>query len=234
MAGGLALQVGNWIRLFFSKSFLLSRGMLWLLFVINFLGTIYGYIWYGAQLVYTSEHLPTWYLPFVPDSPTASLFFTLTLIYFLWDSYRSRGTLGNPLVEKGLSAGSALRSFIEAFAIVTSFKYGIWAVAVIVADSYMGSPVVWQDWMLSISHLGMAVEVLLYGRFYRYGWGALAVVSFWTLWNDYMDYHQDTVPTLSQQMMQYIGTVERYTISLSLLSIAIAALVMTLRKRAKV
>jgi uncharacterized membrane protein YpjA len=219
---------------FFSRSFLLSRSMLWLMFIINFGGTVYGYIWYEEQLIYTSEHMPAWYLPFVPDSPTASLFFTLSLIYLLWDSYRHRSETAAMLRGDGITIASSIRGFIEAFAFVTSFKYGIWAVAVIVADSYLGSPVVWQDWMLSISHTGMAVEVLLYGRFYRYGWPSLALVSVWSFWNDFMDYHQGTVPTLSYNMMQYIDTVEKYTIGLSIASIALAAVYLIVRKRRKV
>ena len=48
-----------------------NRSFLWLLLIINVFGTIYGYVWYKWQLVET----PTIFLPFVPDSPTASLFF---------------------------------------------------------------------------------------------------------------------------------------------------------------
>ena len=51
------------------------KSFLVLLFIINLFGTIYGYIWYGSQLKVTE---PIFYL-FVPDSPTASLFFTIAL-----------------------------------------------------------------------------------------------------------------------------------------------------------
>ena len=71
--------------------------------MINIFGTIYGYDWYGWQLVET----PAIFLPFVPDSPTASLFFVFVLLAFL---------IGKnwPL--------------LESLAIVTLFKYGVWAV----------------------------------------------------------------------------------------------------------
>lgn len=52
---------------------------LWLLLIINTFGTIYGYIWYQYQLIET----PPIFIPFVPDSPTASLFFVFVLIAFL-------------------------------------------------------------------------------------------------------------------------------------------------------
>ena len=56
-----------------------NRSFLWLLLIINVFGTIYGYIWYNWQLVET----PAIFLPFVPDSPTASLFFVFVLAAFL-------------------------------------------------------------------------------------------------------------------------------------------------------
>ena len=46
---------------------------------VNIVGTIYGYVWYRWQLVET----PAIFLPFVPDSPTASLFFVFVLVAFL-------------------------------------------------------------------------------------------------------------------------------------------------------
>ena len=58
---------------------LASRSFLWLLLLVNIAGTIYGYDWYGWQLAET----PTIFLPFVPDSPTASLFFVFVLIALL-------------------------------------------------------------------------------------------------------------------------------------------------------
>lgn len=144
--------------------------MLWSLFWINLLGTIYGYEWYGKQLVYTAEEMSPLYLPFVPDSPTASLFFTLFLVYLLVDNYRS-------LKSRRDRKRGALRGFVEAFALVTSFKYGIWAVSMIVASAYQGDPLVWQDWMLMGSHLGMAAEALLYFGLYTYSWPSILVVG---------------------------------------------------------
>ena len=81
-----------------------QRSVLLFLLVVNILGTIYGFIWYGNQL---KETLPIFW-PFVPDSPMASLFclcFNRFLIKRNW-------------------------GLIEALAIVTLIKYGIWAVVV--------------------------------------------------------------------------------------------------------
>src|SRR5690625_5423401 len=62
--------------IFTHKTFLI------LLFIINLFGTIYGYLWYAGQLAIT----PAVFIPFVPDSPTATLFFTIFLIFFIFRS----------------------------------------------------------------------------------------------------------------------------------------------------
>ncbi len=56
------------------------KSILVCLLIINILGTIYGYYWYRYQL----EQTPFYFLPFVPDSPTASLFFVFVLLGFLY------------------------------------------------------------------------------------------------------------------------------------------------------
>ncbi len=100
-----------------SRSFLTSRPFLWLLFWCNLIGTVYGYIWYGGQLEYTLSYHPIWQIVFVPDSPTASLFFTISVFFLLY-----------PPRLKGLKV---IRQLMEALAVVTSVKYGIWASAII-------------------------------------------------------------------------------------------------------
>lgn len=115
------------IASFWSRSFLTSRPMLWLLFVVNALGTVYGYIWYWQQIEYTIDNHPLWQVIFVPDSPTASLFFTLSLLYLLF-----------PVLNRQTSALIWIRPLIEALAVVTSLKYGLWAVTMIAAGAAQG------------------------------------------------------------------------------------------------
>lgn len=203
------------ISFLWSSDLLLHRFMLWLLFIINLGGTVYGYIWYWQQLLNTAATKPFWYLPFVPDSPTASFFYTLSVGWLLLDSLQDKDLLHR-------KQSNWLRGFIEAFALITSFKYGIWAVVMIFAGNYQGNPLVWQDWMLIASHLGMALEVLLYVRFYRYGLGAVAAVAVWTLWNDYMDYEQGIFPYLSRILHDDLSVIQIFTISLSIIGIVIA------------
>jgi uncharacterized membrane protein YpjA len=215
------LQQDVALSFFWSKSFLTSKVMLWTIFIINLAGTIYGYEWYWGQMEVTLSEKPVWYVLFVPDSPTASLFFTLSLLYLLRDK-----TNKSPLSKMN----SAVRSFVEAFALITSFKYGIWAVTMIVAGAAQGDTVVWQDVMLTVSHLGMAAEALLFTRFYTFRWPSIVLVAIWTFWNDFMDYQRGIFPWLSDVLLDELNVIEWFTISLSFIGIAIALFASRLRK----
>lgn len=202
---------------------LYSRRMLILLFWINALGTVYGYYWYKNQLIHTYFTMDRWLLPFVPDSPTASLFFSLSLLFILYDRKTER--------TGGGRGRAALRAFVDAFAVITSIKYGIWAVAMIIAGGLQGDPIVWQEWMLVVSHLGMAAEVLVYAPLLRFGPAAIAAVSAWTLCNDYLDYHKGIFPWLPDELLDDLPGIERFTVALSLVSIATAAGIYAVNRR---
>ncbi|MFC4777588.1 DUF1405 domain-containing protein [Paenibacillus sp. GCM10023252] len=202
-----------------SRTLLLSRRMLWLLFFVNAAGTIYGYIWYGNQLEYTMNHHPLWQLVFVPDSPTASLFFTLSLLYLLFPP------------RQPSALGLAFRSLLEALAVVTSVKYGIWAVAMIIGGAMQGDTMVWQDYMLIVSHLAMALEVLLYIRFMKIGPIAVTMAGVWLLLNDIVDYRFGVFPWLPEELMDDLTEVQTFTIGLSLFSLFCARAALILVKR---
>lgn len=184
-----------------------DRRIIWLLFIVNLLGTVYGYMWYGNQLAFTAENYPVWLLPFVPDSPTASLFFTIALLLLLYP-------------PKGLTA-TLVRQLIEALAVVTSVKYGIWAVSMIVAGGYQGDTVNWKDWMLMISHTGMAVEALIYARFFSFR-RMLPVALLWTFANDMVDYSEGVFPWLPSVLDDDVSAVQYFTMGLTLFSTAAA------------
>jgi uncharacterized membrane protein YpjA len=204
---------------FWSREFLLSRPFLWLLFLVNLGGTIYGYIWYEAQLIDTLDNHPLWQIVFVPDSPTASLFFTIALLYLLFPPHKPYG-----IVRIG-------RSIIEALAVVCSVKYGIWAVSMIVAGAWQGAELNWQHYMLIASHLGMAFEALLFFRFMKAGVLSLFVATCWLLLNDTMDYTFGIFPYLAKQLHDDLPAVRAYTYGLSLFSLGAALLVWRFRKK---
>lgn len=176
--------------------YLADRRILWLLFIVNTAGTAYGYYWYMGQLRIT----PTEFLPFVPDSPTASLFFVIVLLAFL---------LGKnwPL--------------FEALAIVTLFKYGIWAVVMNLLTRMVTGYLPWEGYMLIISHAAMALEGLLYSRFYRVKLWHLVVAGIWTLHNDIIDYVFMQFPQY-QDLYIYIREIGYFTFWLSIVSLGIA------------
>ncbi|MCI2254693.1 DUF1405 domain-containing protein [Domibacillus sp. PGB-M46] len=174
--------------------FLLSnRSFMWALFIINLLGTIYGYIWYMPQL----EQTDPVFLPFVPDSPTASLFFTIALF--------------------GLLIGRNW-GLMQALAVMTLFKYGIWAVVMNGLTLFVTGDLSWLGWMLVASHLGMAVQGLLYAPFFRVKPIHLIAAAVWTVHNEMIDYVFMQYPVYSQLDL-YIQEIGYFTFWLSLLSI---------------
>lgn len=177
-------------------SLLAHRSVLWMLLVANIAGTIYGYIWYGQQLAET----PAKFLLFVPDSPTASLFFVFVLVAFLLNR-------NWPL--------------LEALAVVTLFKYGIWAVVMNLLVWKVTGTLDWVGWMLILSHSAMAIEGLLYTPFYRMKGWHLALAAVWTLHNDVIDYVFRMMPRYSM-LDQYVPQIGYFTFWLSIASITVA------------
>jgi uncharacterized membrane protein YpjA len=173
-----------------------QRPFLIILTLINFLGTAYGYYWYRYQLADT----PAQFYLFVPDSPTASLFFLIVLVGFLMN-----------------------RNFplIEALAIVTLFKYGIWAVIMNILVLIVNGSLPWESYMLIASHFGMAVQGLLYAPYYRFKTWHLVIAAVWTFHNDVIDYVYEMMPRYSV-IMDYINHIGYFTFWLSLISVLIA------------
>ncbi|WP_214481275.1 DUF1405 domain-containing protein [Bacillus sp. SM2101] len=175
-----------------------ALGQRWVLFsllVINTLGTIYGYYWYRWQLYAT----PPKYLIFVPDSPTASLFFVFVLVAFL--------------LKKNWG-------LIEALAIVTLFKYGIWAVVMNILVYFELGSLDFASLMLIFSHGAMAMQGLLFAPFYRIKWYHLAIASVWTLHNDVIDYVFGMLPWY-HVLNEYVQQIGYFTFWLSIASIGI-------------
>ena len=173
-----------------------TRSVLKLLLIVNTIGTIYGYYWYGWQL----KETPAIFLPFVPDSPTASLFFVVVLIAFL---LRKNWPL------------------MEALAIITLFKYGIWAVVMNILVYFVQGELDWTSYMLIASHGAMAIQGILYAPFYRMKWWHLVVAGIWTFHNDVIDYVFFMLPKY-EMLNQYIPQIGYFTFWLSVVSMGIA------------
>jgi uncharacterized membrane protein YpjA len=174
---------------------LANRSFLLLLLIINIAGTIYGYVWYGWQL----KETPAIFLIFVPDSPTASLFFVFVIAAFL--------------LKKNWP-------LMEALAIVTLFKYGIWAVVMNLLVFFAQGELDWIGIMLIFSHFAMAVQAILYSPFYRFKWWHLIVTAIWTLHNDVIDYVFFMLPRY-HMLNEVTPQIGYFTFWLSILSIMI-------------
>lgn len=173
-----------------------NRKFILFLFIVNLVGTIYGFLWYEPQLSVT----PAIFLIFVPDSPTASLFFTIVLFFFL---FRKNAP------------------YMEALGMITLFKYGIWAVVMNILTLYVEGSLSWQGYMLIASHGAMAVQGLLYAPFYRIKLRHLTVAAIWTLHNDIIDYVFDMMP-IYRSLTAYMKEIGYFTFWLSILSIMLA------------
>jgi len=167
-----------------------------LLFLINLFGTIYGFYWYKYQLAIT----PSKFLIFVPDSPTASMFFTIFLLFFIF--------------KRNVP-------YIEALALITLFKYGVWAVVMNLLTLYIDGSLSPQGYMLILSHGLMAVEGVLFARFYKIELKHLVVASIWTLHNDVIDYVFGMMPVY-HSLTDYMSGIGYFTFWLSVVSIFIA------------
>ena len=186
------LEMWHWFT-----GILRTKSFLWLMIIINGLGSIYGFYWYKGQW---DDTFPEFLRIFVPDSPTASALFTLVLVAYLFKkSY----------------------PILEAFAAVTCFKYGVWAVAVILVSAGLGDPLYPEHYMLMFSHGGMAVEALLYARFYSIRFKHILYIATWTILNDLLDYSLEIHPWFSQVLEQYHVQVGWVTFLLSLFTLGL-------------
>ena len=178
------------------KFLLFHKTFMWILLAVNILGTIYGYYWYMWQLEITDPI----FLIFVPDSPTASLFFSIAL--FGW------------LINRHFK-------LIEALALITLVKYGLWAVVMNIWTQYESGPIGFVGWMLVVSHFAMAVQALLYIPMYKFKWIHVLIAAIWTLHNDVIDYVFGQMP-IYRSLSEHTLTIGYFTFWLSIACILIA------------
>ncbi len=181
----------TWVRMtLFHKSFL------WILLFINIVGTVYGYDWYMWQLEITE---PVFWI-FVPDSPTASLFFCFVIIGWL------------------LNANFRL---FEALALITLVKYGMWAVVMNLLTLNETGSIGVAGWMLVISHGAMALQGVLYWSKYKFGFLSIMIAAIWTLHNDIVDYVFRQMPIYGD-LMKVMDKIGYFTFWLSIACIGLA------------
>lgn len=174
------------------------RTFLSLLLLVNFFGTVYGYYWYKGQLANTE---PIFYI-FVPDSPTASLFFCFAIVGWLFGKHFK---------------------LMEVLALITLVKYGLWAVVMNLLTFVELGSLSPDGWMLVFSHFAMAVQAVLYLPKYRFGLGHIAIGAIWTLHNDVIDYVFGQMP-IYRILSNYSSQIGYFTFWLSIACIMVAYL----------
>jgi uncharacterized membrane protein YpjA len=133
------------------------------LVIINAMGSAYGFYWYHEQLAVTPPCL--WL--FVADSPMASTLFTLALL---------------------IRGSGALRRLFQVIAFTAAIKYGLWAIVIITQFWINYGSVGSTEIMLWASHLGMAVEGVIFLKTVQIERVTVIVTLFWMLPNDLLDY----------------------------------------------
>jgi len=167
------------------------RGLWPWLFLVNFGGALYGFEWYRQQLSVTPPHL--W--PLVADSPLSALLFSFVILALY---YNRRLPL------------------LEALAYLLTFKYGLWAAAVIAAYWLSTGSLDFENGHLLASHLGMAAETVIFFRYYPVPRRYLALGLAWLLVNDLVDYPLANVhPYLPSADLRGFALVAAFTLSVA-------------------
>jgi uncharacterized membrane protein YpjA len=164
-----------------------------MLFIVNVVGTLYGYYWYIPQL----KETPVYFLLFVPDSPTASLFFSIFLFAYLTGKKY-------PIVE--------------ALAFLSLLKYGVWAIIMNVMTLIVNGTLDITGYMLMFSHGAMAVQAFIYSPLYNIKLSHLFIASVILLHNEIIDYVYGMMPVY-HSLSKYSDHIGYFTFWLSILCI---------------
>ena len=167
-----------WLLRFF-HAIATDRRWWWILLAVDLFGSLYGFYWYWPQLSQT----PTKYWLIVPDSPGATFLFTIWLGLMLAGANWRRPSM----------------QVLGAIAFISNMKYGLWT-AIVLPQAGVKYGWEFQFVHLSLSHLGMFAQGLLFARHYRPGAAAAAVALAWMGCQDLVDYWLLlTHPTLPYQ-----------------------------------
>lgn len=156
------------------------------LILVNFFGSLYGFNWYKEQLAAA----PLKYWPVIPDSPLSCLLFSFVLMLIY-----------------------ARKRFwpLEGVAYLSMMKYGFWTVFVFAQCWVARGAAYPEEMFLFASHLGMAVEAILFSRYHSPGRAAIIACGLWSVFNDYMDYWRGFHPYLP--MMEFYPSVRLVSIA---------------------
>lgn len=152
------------------KDALIERPILFLLIIANLAGTLFGIYYYIPQLL-ASE---MFFWPLIPDSPTATILFVLSLVLIAKNNFNKK---------KGL------KNIIYGLAFVGNIKYGIWTGFVLIEfmPQFLSINGTLMYSFLLLSHLGMFLQAFLILPYIDYSDNVL-IAPILYLFNDLVDY----------------------------------------------
>ncbi len=165
-----------------SEKIFSNKKLLYFLILANFIGALYGFIfYYGARLLSTPLHL--WI--FVPDCPLFSLFMSLTFLLIL------------------LKKESSLLFF---FSLVGALKYGFWTVFVLTFfnDFYFTPEKTFMYAVLLIAHIFLFAESFLLVKKIKFKFYYLLPTLLFFLANDFSDYFLGTHPPIPLDELNFM------------------------------
>ena len=137
----------------------------WPIVAVNLAGTAFGFWYYRFQF----ERTATAVLPFVPDSPAATLFIALSLA--AWKLGRNN-------------------EYLNAFAFFGCIKLGAWTPFVLLAypAANLATTPLWLYLFLVTSHLAMVVQAFVIHRYARFPVLAVGAAAAWYSVDFVVDY----------------------------------------------
>ena len=155
------MKTKNLIR----ENFLISA-----LISANLIGTLFGIYYYIPQLLSTETFL--W--PLIPDSPTATFLFMLSLIAVYTTDFKK---------------GKGLKNILYTLAFIGNIKYGLWTVYVLIEFmpyfTSINSGLMYL--FLIFSHIGMFLQAFLILPYVSYS-KSILIAPLAYLLNDIIDY----------------------------------------------
>ena len=168
------------------KNSLIEHRVLSALIYVNIIGTLFGIYYYIPQLLSTETFL--W--PLIPDSPTATFLFMLSLIAVYTTDFKK---------------GKGLKNILYSLAFVGNVKYGLWTVYVLLEFmphfTSVNSSLMY--FFLLISHIGMFLQAFLILPYIDYSRGLIVAPAIY-LFNDIIDYAFQIHTSLPEA--QYLGS----------------------------
>src|SRR5699024_7269248 len=107
--------------------------------------------------------------------------------------------------------------YIEALALTTLIKYGIWAVVMNLLTLIVDGGLRWEGYMLIVSHAAMAIQGFLYAPYYKIQMRHLVLAGIVIFHDTIIDYVYRMMP-IHESLTEYMNVIPYFTFWLSVLT----------------